>query len=148
MDVILSVLAVIFAPDPGAAAAEMSRVLAPDGRIVLSAWIPAGAMVDMTSAAADAVRQAVGAPAPEPFAWHDRDALSGLLTPYGFVIDVQHHRLGFTAPSARQFLEQETRNHPLAVALLSSSGSARPRRCAPASWKCWTTATKTPAGSR
>jgi SAM-dependent methyltransferase len=74
VDVILSVFSVIFAPNPGAAAAEMSRVLAPGGRIVLSAWIPAGAMFEMTSAAAGAVRQAVGAPAPEPFAWHDRDA--------------------------------------------------------------------------
>src|SRR6266487_4056257 len=119
VDVMLSVFAVIFAPDPGAAATEMSRVLAPGGRIVLSAWIPAGAMFEMTSAAAGAVRQAVGAPAPEPFAWHDRDALSSLLTPHGFVIDVQHHRLGFAAPSARQFLDQETQNHPLAVAGLS-----------------------------
>jgi SAM-dependent methyltransferase len=119
VDVILSVFAVIFAPDPGAAATEMSRVLAPGGRIVLSAWIPAGAMFEMTSAAASAVRQAVGAPAPEPFAWHDRDALSSLLTPHGFVIDVQHHRLGFAAPSTRQFLDQETQNHPLAVAGLS-----------------------------
>jgi hypothetical protein len=32
------------------------------------------------------------------------------------VIDIQHHRLGFTASSARQFLDQETGNHPLAVA--------------------------------
>src|SRR6266542_462303 len=93
VDVILSVFAVIFAPDPGAAATEMSRVLAPGGRIVLSAWIPAGAMFEMTSAAAGAVRQAVGAPAPEPFAWHDRDALPSLLTPYGSVIGVQHHPL-------------------------------------------------------
>src|SRR5712691_1693906 len=60
VDVILSVFAVIFAPDPGAAAAEMSRVLVPGGRIVLSAWIPAGAMFELNSAAAQAVRQAVG----------------------------------------------------------------------------------------
>ena len=62
VDVIVLVFAVIFAPDPGAAAREMSRVLAPGGRIVLSAWIPAGAMFEMTSAAVGAVRQAVGAP--------------------------------------------------------------------------------------
>jgi SAM-dependent methyltransferase len=62
VDVILSVFALIFVPDPDAAAAEMSRVLAPGGRIVLSAWIPAGAMFEMTSTASDTVRQAVGAP--------------------------------------------------------------------------------------
>ena len=76
VNAILSVFAVIFAPDPGAAAREMSRVVAPGGRIVLSAWIPAGAMFEMTSAAANTVRRAIGAPAPEPFAWHDRNALA------------------------------------------------------------------------
>jgi SAM-dependent methyltransferase len=117
VDVILSVFAVIFAPDPGAAAAEMSRVLVPGGRIVLSAWIPAGAMFELNSAAAQAVRQAVGAPpAPQPFAWHDRDALSGLLAPYGFRVDITPHRLVFTGSSARDFLDTESRNHPLAVA--------------------------------
>ncbi len=62
LDVILSVFALVFAPDPGAAAAEMSRALTPGGRIVLSAWILAGAMFEMTSTAADTTRQAVGAP--------------------------------------------------------------------------------------
>jgi SAM-dependent methyltransferase len=117
VDVILSVFAVIFAPDPGAAAREMSRVLVRGGRIVLSAWIPAGAMFEMNSAAAEAVRQAVGAPpAPPPFAWHDREALSGLLAPYGFRVDIAPHRLAFSAPTARDFLDTESRNHPLAVA--------------------------------
>src|SRR5690349_10371870 len=36
-DVVLSVFGVIFAPDPPAAAAELARVTAPGGRIVLSA---------------------------------------------------------------------------------------------------------------
>ncbi len=43
VDVLLSVFGVTFAADPGAAAAEMARVTAPRGRIVLSAW-PAGAV--------------------------------------------------------------------------------------------------------
>jgi ubiquinone/menaquinone biosynthesis C-methylase UbiE len=131
MDVILSVFAVIFAPDPGAAAREMSRVLAPGGRIVLSAWIPAGAMSEMTSAAADAVRQAVGVPAPAPFAWHDRDALASLLEPYGFIVDVDQHSLAFCASSAQQFIDQETQNHPLAVAglhILAQLGQAQALR--------------------
>jgi hypothetical protein len=97
-------------------------VLAPGGRIVLSAWIPAGAMFEMTSAAAGAVRHAVGAPAPEPFAWHDRNALASLLEPYGFGVDVDQHSLAFCASSARQFLDQETQNHPLAVAGLHILG--------------------------
>src|SRR3954452_3668306 len=37
-DVVLSVFGVIFASDPLAAAAEMARVTAPGGRVVLTAW--------------------------------------------------------------------------------------------------------------
>ena len=130
--VILSVFALIFAPDPGAAAVEMSRVLAPRGRIVLSAWIPAGAMFEMTSTAADAVRQAVGAPpGPAPFAWEQRDALLNLLGPHGFSVEVTHHELAFTGPSARDFLDDQLQSHPMAVAglrVVDQLGQAQPLR--------------------
>ena len=43
-DVVLSVFGAIFAPDPRAAADEMVRVLAPEGRLLLAAWIPEGAI--------------------------------------------------------------------------------------------------------
>jgi SAM-dependent methyltransferase len=120
VDVILSVFALIFAPDPDAAAAEMSRVLAPGGRIVLSAWIPAGAMFEMTSTASETIRQAVGAPpGPAPFAWEQRDALLNLLAPHGFSVEVKHHALAFTASSAQEFLDDQAQNHPMAVAGLS-----------------------------
>ena len=116
-DVVLSVFGVIFAPDPAAAAAEMARVSAPAGRIVLSAWVPAGAIHDATQVAQDAVRRAVGAPSgPPPFAWHDRDALAGLLAPHGFEVAVQEERLAFTASSPADYLDGEAANHPLAVA--------------------------------
>lgn len=132
VDVILSVFALIFAPDPGAAAVEMSRVLAPRGRIVLTAWIPAGAMFQMTSTAADAVRQAVGAPpGPAPFAWEQRDALLDLLGPHGFSVEVTHHALAFTGPSARDFLDDQLQSHPMAVAglrVLDQLGQAQPLR--------------------
>jgi SAM-dependent methyltransferase len=120
VDVILSVFALIFVPDPNAAAAEMSRVLAPGGRIVLSAWIPAGAMFEMTSTASDTVRQAVGAPpGPAPFAWEERDALLNLLASHGFSVEVKHHALAFAASSAQEFLDDQAQNHPMAVAGLS-----------------------------
>ena len=43
-DLVISVFGVIFAPDPGPAAAELARVTALSGRIVLSAWTPEGAI--------------------------------------------------------------------------------------------------------
>lgn len=116
-DVVMSVFGVIFAPDPPAAAAEMGRVAARAGRIVLSAWVPKGAIHDAVRAAQEAVRTAVGAPAgPPPFAWHDRSALRGLLAPYGFEVEVEEQRLAFAAKSPRDYLDTESANHPLAVA--------------------------------
>jgi SAM-dependent methyltransferase len=119
-DVIVSVFAVIFAPDAVAAAAEMSRVVTAEGRIVLSAWIPQGTMFEFTSAAGEVVRQALGAPPPpQPFAWHDRDALSALLAPHGFTVDVEEHSLSFTDISPAAYLGGESRDHPMAVAGLA-----------------------------
>jgi SAM-dependent methyltransferase len=119
-DVIVSVFAVIFAPDPVAAAAEMSRVVTADGRIILSAWIPHGTMFEFTSAASEAVRQALGAPPPpQPFAWHDLDALSVLLAPHGFTVEVEEHSVSFTDSSPAAYLDGESRDHPMAVAGLA-----------------------------
>jgi SAM-dependent methyltransferase len=120
VDVVVSVFAVIFAPDAGAAAEEMARVAASDGRIVLSAWVPGGALSEMNGAAAETVRQALGAPAgPPPFPWHDLDSLSALLAPHGFRVTAEEHRLAFTAASPGEFLDRESRDHPLAVAGLA-----------------------------
>lgn len=120
VDVVLSVFAVIFAPDAVVAAAEMSRVLKPRGRIILSVWVPQGTLSEFTSAAAEAVRQAVGAPpSPKPFAWHDRDALSALLAPYDFTVEVEQHSLSFVDTSPSAYLDGESREHPMAVAGLA-----------------------------
>jgi SAM-dependent methyltransferase len=115
-DVVLSAFGVIFAPDAHAAAAEMARVTAPRGRIVLSAWIPSGAMHDVNTVAGETVRNAVGAPpGPPPFAWHERAALAELFALHGFEITVDEERLAFTAPSPRAFFDEQA-DHPLAVA--------------------------------
>jgi SAM-dependent methyltransferase len=119
-DVIVSVFGVIFAPDAVAAAAEMARVVTAEGRIILSAWIPQGTLFEFTSAAAEAVRQALGAPPPPPsFAWHDRDALSALLMPHGFAVEVEEHTLSLTDTSPAAYLDGESRDHPMAVAGLA-----------------------------
>jgi SAM-dependent methyltransferase len=132
VDVILSVFAVIFAPDPIAAAAEMTRVLTPMGRMVLSAWIPTGVIYEMNSVAADTVMRAVGAPpAPPGFRWHDRDALAGLFGTHGFGVDLEEHSLTFRARSVEDYLERESRNHPMAVtgmAILEQLGQANALR--------------------
>ena len=114
-DVVLSVFGVIFAPDPTAAAAELARVTAPGGRIVLSAWLPEGAMHDAVRVAGEAVREALGAPAgPPPFPWHEPVALAALFAPHGFAVTVAEESLTFTAPSPQAFVDEQSK-HPMAV---------------------------------
>jgi SAM-dependent methyltransferase len=130
-DLVLSVFGVIFASDPRAAVTEMVRVTASEGRIVLSAWNPSGAVHKAVAAAGDAVRTALGAPTgPPPFPWHDRTALAELFAPHGFGVSVAEQRLAFTASSARAYVDQQA-GHPLAVAgqaVLGPRGESEPLR--------------------
>jgi SAM-dependent methyltransferase len=116
-DVVLSVFGVIFAPNAQTAAAELARVTARQGRIVLSAWIPRGAISETNRLGREAVTRALGAPAAlPPFPWHDRDALAELFAPHGFSVTADEHSLSFTAASASDYLDAEYESHPLVVA--------------------------------
>jgi len=116
VDAVVSVFGVIFAPDAAAAAAEMSRVLARHGRIVLSAWLPAGALADQARLRSAATAATRGEPARiPPFAWHDAQSLEALLAPHGFSIAVRQSTVAFVAASPQDFAEGELRDHPLWV---------------------------------
>jgi SAM-dependent methyltransferase len=117
VDLAMSSFGLIFAPDPRAAAAELARVSAPTARIVLSAWLPVGALHEVARVGAEAVARAVGVPAgPPPFPWHERDALQDILGPHGFTVTLDEHRLTFAGSSPREFLDADFATHPLAVA--------------------------------
>jgi SAM-dependent methyltransferase len=116
-DLVVSVFGVIFAPDPQAAAAEMARVLKPDGRVVISAWIPGGAISAVNRLSREAVARALELPpGPPPFAWHEQDALAGLFGAHGFEVSLEEATISFTGPSAREYLEAEGNSHPVALA--------------------------------
>ena len=125
-DIVMSVFGVIFAPDAHAAAEEMSRVAAEDGRIVLGIWIPGGALFEVIGERRRAMAAAAGtSDGPPPFAWHEPDALGELFAPYGFSLAVQEHTLPFTAESPKDFLDGELRDHPMWIvgrALLEPRG--------------------------
>lgn len=126
VDVVISVFGVIFAPDAAAAAAELARVVAPDGRIVLSAWLPGGAVGEVVRMSRQTAMAALGAPpGPPPFAWHEQEALAGLLA--GFDVSLERHDHTFTAPSLDAYLEVQMVDHPLASAsraMLEAQGKA------------------------
>jgi SAM-dependent methyltransferase len=112
-DAVVSVFGVIFAPDAPAAIAEMARVTAPGGRIVLSAWLPDGAIAAVARLRSEAVAAAVGETAHAPsFAWHDSHALAEAWARYGFSVAVREHSLAFTGASPSAFLEAELCDHP------------------------------------
>jgi SAM-dependent methyltransferase len=115
-DLVLSVFAVIFAPDPDDAFRGMARALAPDGRLVMSAWIPGGPVGRMGQVARDAVSEALGTPSgPPPFPWHDPSAVSELASPHGLRVTTQEHAIAFTDESVEAFIDAEAENHPVAI---------------------------------
>jgi SAM-dependent methyltransferase len=117
VDVVLSVFGVIFAPEPVAAAAEMDRVTAPHGRVVISAWLPAGPVSQVVRMARETAMAALDAPSmPPPFAWHDHDALSGLMAAHGFSVDLELHSHVFAAASIDDYVRAELIDHPLITA--------------------------------
>jgi SAM-dependent methyltransferase len=127
-DVVLSVFGVIFAPDPVAAAAEIDRVVVATGRVLLSAWIPGGPISQAVRLNREVMAEIQGQPPPSPpFAWHEREALSGLFEPHGFSVALTEHSLAFSAPSVEEFMRIEGENHPLAIAarpVLEEAGRA------------------------
>jgi ubiquinone/menaquinone biosynthesis C-methylase UbiE len=117
---VVSVFGVIFAEDPAAAAAEIARITAPAGRMVLATWIPGGAISDAVRLARQTVAEILDQPTPSPpFAWHERDSLSSLFERHGFSMALSEHSLAFRAPSVDEFMQIEGENHPLAVAARS-----------------------------
>jgi hypothetical protein len=112
----VSVFGVVFAPDAAAAVAEMARIVTRPGRIVLSAWTPAGALADVMRLRRDALAAAGMRGGAVPFAWHDMTALSGVFAPHGFSIDASDEELAFTAASPQEFVDTEFRAHPAWIA--------------------------------
>jgi ubiquinone/menaquinone biosynthesis C-methylase UbiE len=87
-DAVLCREGLMFAPDPARAAAEIRRVLRPDGRAVLAVWGPRGRN-PWLGLLFDAVEAQVGHPVPPPglpgpFALSDAAALADLLRDAGF----------------------------------------------------------------
>jgi SAM-dependent methyltransferase len=118
-EAVVSVFGVIFAADARCALAEMARIVTPGGRIVLSAWMPGGALAEVMRVrrgATAAAGTSAAAAGPAPFPWHDQAALSDAFAPHGFSVEVSEAQLAFTAASPQGFLETELRVHPAWIA--------------------------------
>ncbi|TDO64014.1 methyltransferase family protein [Kribbella sp. VKM Ac-2571] len=116
-DVILSNFAVIFAPDPAAAIAELARVAKPASRILLTSWQP-GVLSQLVGVILAAVREVTGGALGTPFKWHDPTALSELLDPHAFAVSGTTLELDIVAASAEDYWETRIAAHPLGIETL------------------------------
>jgi len=112
-DVLLSVFAVIFAPDAERATSEMLRVVRPGGRIVLTTWTNEGGLAE----AGRIVRQAMAtlAPTPSPRSapdWGDRAFVEALFGARARVT-ITEEALAFTASSPEAWFDEQQRHHPV-----------------------------------
>jgi SAM-dependent methyltransferase len=114
-DVALSVFGAIFAAEPSRAFAEMTRVLRPDGRALLSVWVPAGPIDAVVGAFGRAMAAATGA-APDRFAWHDPEAVSALAEPHGTQVRFHDGLLSIIAESPEAYFAANEQRHPMIVA--------------------------------
>ena len=123
--VALSVFGLIFAADADRAFAEMLRVLAPDGRALLSVWIPAGPIDAMVGTFGRAMAAATGSAA-NRFAWHDPEAVGELASAHNAQVHLHDGSLSITAESPDAYLSASEQLHPMSVAgrpILERAGS-------------------------
>lgn len=128
-DAVLSNFALIFAPDPAAAVADVARVLRPGGRIVFSAWVPGSTIDRAVGVAMRTVAEAAPHTAPRGpgFSWHQPASVTTLFAATGreFDVRVTEHQLAYRAASAQAYVDQVHAVHPMAVAarnLLEAAG--------------------------
>jgi SAM-dependent methyltransferase len=128
-EVVACQLGLQYFPDRPAAVAELSRVLAPGGRLAAMVW----RSIDHSpgfAALADALDRSIGpdtgATMRAPFALHDEQALADLLTGGGFR-DVSVQREGGTVrfPSIQEFVLAQGTGSPLAGPIGAAGPAAR-----------------------
>lgn len=108
VDVVVSVFAVIFAPDHDVAAREMMRVVKDDGCVVLTTWTDEGPI----AAAGSILRASMGPRQGDVPRWGDRAWLEALFARHGGRVEVAERTLPFEAPSAKAWLDQQVEVHP------------------------------------
>jgi ubiquinone/menaquinone biosynthesis C-methylase UbiE len=116
-DVAVSVFGIIFVSDARRAFSEVTRVLRPGGRALITAWTPDGAIAAMSGLFTRAVADATNAPPTKRFAWHEPDAISNLAASNAadarFLEDGQ---VTFTANTAEDYLRRYEDLHPASKA--------------------------------
>ena len=126
-DVVLSVFGVIFASDPLRACREIARVARPGGRVLVSAWVPAGPIDAMLSAMGRVLGRVTQAPPPTRFAWSDPAAVRALATQAGLSLERTISRELAISDSSPEAYVEAGQDHPMALSVrpvLERAGAA------------------------
>jgi len=111
---VVSVFAVIFAPDVERAADEMLHVTKPGGRIVITSWTPngpiatAGALLRNAMTVVDPAAKNRAAPA-----WGNPQWVNALFAARNAKVTIEEKQLSFTAASPEAWFEEQETHHPI-----------------------------------
>jgi SAM-dependent methyltransferase len=116
-DVVLSVFGLIFARDPVQGLREIARILRPEGRALVTAWVPAGPIDGMLTAMGRIVQRVSNQPPPERFPWSDAAAVASAATEAGLVLAATTPaELAIRAASPDAYVDAGM-EHPMAIAM-------------------------------
>ncbi len=126
-EVITSVFGVIFG-DPQQVAAEIGRVVEPNGRIAVTTWTNEGVLPRIATLSKEAVADAFDQDpdaGPMAFQWGDEDELRELFSEHGIVLQIEKKSLTFTAESAKAANDEFREHHPMWLALKEAIGEEK-----------------------
>ena len=111
----------MFSPDHEAAALELARVTAPDGRIALANWTPNGGVSDLFRI----MRPFLPSPPPSnPFDWGVADNVERLLGE-SFELELETHVSTLTLESGEEYWELFSSSYGPTKTLVESLGERR-----------------------
>jgi SAM-dependent methyltransferase len=120
-DCVVSIFAVIFAPDADRAVAEVVRVMKPDGRAFITSWVPAGPI----DAGIGTLGRAVAELSPDPprrssQMWGKADEVRALAERHGAHADIRVEPSSFVVPSADVWIDRFLRRHPMGIPMAAA----------------------------
>jgi SAM-dependent methyltransferase len=104
-DRIVSTFGVMFAPRHEVAAAELARVIAPGGTIVLACWGPYGLNGEMFPMIGKRLPPPPSYAQP-PFRWGDEEHVRGLLEPHGLEVSSERQKVDFRSDSVEAIVSR------------------------------------------
>lgn len=116
-EIATSVFGLIFTSSPQASAAEIGRVLRPQGRIAFTTWVEEGLFQQMQEMSKAAVAEHFGQAPPDgedaPFAWGDEVAVRELFSESGLALQVETRNLVIEEESAQTLNDRWFDLHPI-----------------------------------